>query len=97
MASTVSQMPLSLSSHNNQSLFSDHYLDDILRRSDAWRSAILQAQAFLADINRQHKHRITRIIALATNLNQQVYALFHLTPEEIQFIETSTKYNYGEV
>lgn len=42
------QLPLMLTSYNNQSLFSDHYLSDILRADEAWRHAIPQAQAFLA-------------------------------------------------
>ncbi len=54
-------------------------------------------ELFLADAQQQHQQLTTQIIALETDLNQQVYALFHLTPEEIQIIETSTKYNYGEV
>jgi hypothetical protein len=32
-----------------------------------------------------------------TELNARVYALFDLTPGEIQTIEDSTKYRYGEV
>jgi hypothetical protein len=34
---------------------------------------------------------------LKTELNQHVYRLFDLTPAEIQLIEASTKYQYGEV
>ena len=134
MASSASRIPHSLSNHNNQALFSDHYLDQILRRNQPWRSAIPQAQAFLTwlrdlyaqekaqlphykesqlednwfkpifewelfltDAQQQHQQLTTQIIALETELNQHVYALFHLTPEDIQIIETSTKYNYGEV
>jgi hypothetical protein len=140
MTTGATQLPLGLTSHNNQSLFSDHYLDDILRRSDAWREAIPQAEAFLvwlrdlyaaekaqlshynkdkledkwfkpifdrlghtewelflADAQQQHQQLTAQFIALETELNQHVYALFHLTPEEIQIIETSTKYNYGGV
>lgn len=54
-------------------------------------------ELYLADGRRQHQQLTTQIITLETELNQHVYALFHLTPEEIQIIETSTKYNYGEV
>jgi hypothetical protein len=54
-------------------------------------------ELFLADARQQHQQFTAQIIALETELNQHVYALFHLTPEEIQIIETSTKYNYGEV
>jgi hypothetical protein len=32
-----------------------------------------------------------------TDLNARVYALFDLTPAEIQLVEESTKYRYGEV
>ncbi len=48
MTVSPSQIPLNLTSHNNQSFFSDHYLNDILRRSDDWRRAIPPAQEFLA-------------------------------------------------
>lgn len=38
-----------------------------------------------------------KIIRLETSLNEQVYQLFDLIPEEIKIIEESTKYQYGEV
>ena len=44
-----------------------------------------------------HPAHPARIVALETELNAQVYALFHLTPEEIALIEAATKYRYGEV
>ncbi|HEX8681543.1 MAG TPA: hypothetical protein VF707_04465 [Ardenticatenaceae bacterium] len=44
-----------------------------------------------------HQRHTTEIIRLETALNQHVYTLFDLTPAEIQIIETSTKYRYGEV
>ena len=34
---------------------------------------------------------------LETAFNARVYALFDLTPEEINVIEETTKYRYGEV
>jgi hypothetical protein len=34
---------------------------------------------------------------LKNELNEIVYGLFDLTPEEIGIIEESTKYQYGEV
>jgi hypothetical protein len=34
---------------------------------------------------------------LETQLNEQVYALFDLSPAEIRIIEESTKYRYGDV
>ncbi|MFZ1397439.1 MAG: hypothetical protein WAS33_11100 [Candidatus Promineifilaceae bacterium] len=54
-------------------------------------------ELFLADAQQQHQQLTSQIITLETELNQHVYTLFHLTPEEIQIIETSTKYPYGEV
>ncbi len=48
MTVSASPIPLSLTSHNNQSLFSDHYLNDILRRADDWAAALAPAQEFLA-------------------------------------------------
>ena len=47
MTVSPSQMSLNLTSHQNQSLFSDHYLNDILRRSDKWRSVLPEAKVFL--------------------------------------------------
>ena len=61
MTSGAAQLPLGLTSHNNQSLFSDHYLDDILRRTDIWRNARPQAEAFLAwlrDLYAQEKAQL---------------------------------------
>jgi type I restriction-modification system DNA methylase subunit len=48
---------------------------------------------------RQAKHeQLTRaIIQLEKELNRHIYTLFDLTPTEIQLIEESTKYKYGEV
>jgi hypothetical protein len=97
MTSGATQLPLGLTSHNNQSLFSDHYLDDILRRTDNLLKERREWELFLADAQQQHQQLTSQIITLETELNQQVYALFHLTQAEIQIIETSTKYNYGEV
>jgi hypothetical protein len=42
-------------------------------------------------------YTVEAIIRLETELNQHVYRLFDLTPAEIQIIEASTKYQYGEV
>ena len=61
MPSGSTQIPLTLTSHNNQSLFSDHYLDDILRRNNVWRSAVPQAQQFLTwlrDLYAQEKAQL---------------------------------------
>jgi len=183
MTSSASQIPLSLSNHNNQALFSDHYLDDILRRTDTWRSAISQARPFLdwlRDLYAQEKAQLPHykesqlednwfkpifdrlghtwegqaaVPGLARSTKKPDFVFFpdeaarktavshqntrdyaahalavgevkawevhlskktgtqptfddqnpmfqidtYLTPEEIQIIETSTKYNYGEV
>jgi hypothetical protein len=45
----------------------------------------------------EHQRITAEIVRLETELNAHVYALFDLTPEEIQTIEESTKYSYGEV
>jgi len=45
----------------------------------------------------QHERRTAEIVRLETELNELVYGLFDLTPDEIQVIEESTKYRYGEV
>jgi type I restriction-modification system DNA methylase subunit len=45
----------------------------------------------------EHQQRTETIIRLETELNAHVYRLFDLTPAEIAIIESSTKYQYGEV
>lgn len=45
----------------------------------------------------RHQWRTAEIVRLETELNKRVYELFDLTPDEIQIIEESTKYHYGEV
>lgn len=45
----------------------------------------------------KHKRYTAEIVRLETGLNERVYALFDLMPDEIQIIEESTKYRYGEV
>lgn len=47
MDRTATQPPLELTTFNNQSLFSDHYLRDVLRPTAVWRSAIHQGREFL--------------------------------------------------
>ena len=48
--------------------------------------------------NRAEHDRLTAdIIRHETELNDRVYALFALTPDDIAVIEDSTKYRYGEV
>jgi hypothetical protein len=45
----------------------------------------------------RHDAATAQIVAHETDLNARVYALFHLTPDEIKVIETRTRYRYGEV
>ena len=54
-------------------------------------------EAWLAQRRSQHQQFTAKIIRLETELNRRVYALFDLTPAEINLIEASTKYRYGEV
>lgn len=42
-------------------------------------------------------HDPRQIIDLETELNDRVYHLYSLTPNEIHLIEETTKYRYGEV
>jgi hypothetical protein len=52
---------------------------------------------WLAEQRADHQRLTADIVRLESELNTCVYALFDLTPEEIQTIEESTKYSYGEV
>jgi hypothetical protein len=52
---------------------------------------------WLAGRRAEHERLTAEILRLETDLNARVYKLFELEPEEIQIIEESTKYNYGEV
>jgi hypothetical protein len=54
-------------------------------------------EAWFADQRAAHQRLTDEIIRRETELNARVYTLFHLTPEEVAFIEESTKYQYGEV
>jgi hypothetical protein len=54
-------------------------------------------EEWLAEQRRRHDEHTAAIIAGETALNARVYQLFDLTADEIQRIEESTKYNYGEV
>jgi hypothetical protein len=45
----------------------------------------------------EHQRLTAEIVRLETDLNAHVYSLFNLGPEEIQTIEKSNKYRYGEV
>ena len=47
MSDTPFQPQLGFSPHNNQSLFSDHYLQEILRRTPEWRALQTPAAEFL--------------------------------------------------
>lgn len=54
-------------------------------------------ELYLADAQQKHQQLTAQIITHEIELNQQVYELFHLTADEIQIIEESTKYKYGEM
>ncbi len=61
-----------------------------LKERDDW-------ETWLADRRALHEAHTAEIVRLETDLNARVYALFDLTPAEIQLVEESTKYRYGEV
>ena len=61
-----------------------------LAERDEWEDWLMGRRA-------EHQRITAEIVRLETELNTRVYALFDLTPEEIQTIEESTKYSYGEV
>jgi len=52
---------------------------------------------WLTDQRAEHRRLTDGIIALETELNDRVYRLFDLTPDEIRLIEETTKFQYGEV
>ena len=54
-------------------------------------------EEWLAKRRAEHERFTAEIVRLETDLNARVYELFDLTPEEIQTIEESTGYRYGEV
>jgi hypothetical protein len=59
---TNTQLQLDLGPHNNQSLFSDHYLNEILRRSPTWRSALDHGRSlltFLQQLYQQEQNQLT--------------------------------------
>ena len=61
-----------------------------VRDRDGWEDYLRERKA-------EHEGFTREIIRLETELNERVYALFDLTPDEIKLIEESTKYRYGEV
>lgn len=61
-----------------------------LRQRDEW-------EAWLGEQSGAHVRLTAEIVRLETDLNAAVYALFDLAPAEINLIEASTKYKYGEV
>lgn len=60
------------------------------RERDSWN-------AWLATQRVEHERLTAEIVHLETGLNERVYRLFNLTPQEVQTIEQSTEYRYGEV
>jgi hypothetical protein len=65
-------------------------LDIPLSERDEWED-------WLKERRGQHERLTGEIVRLETELNERVYELFDLTSEEIQVVEESTKYRYGEV
>jgi hypothetical protein len=61
-----------------------------LKQRDEW-------EEWLSEQRDKHGQHTAAIVAMETELNQRVNYLFDLTPAEIQLIEESTKYRYGEV
>ncbi|MFZ2419909.1 MAG: Eco57I restriction-modification methylase domain-containing protein, partial [Anaerolineae bacterium] len=61
-----------------------------VRQRDDWEEWLLSRRA-------AHEQRTAEIIRLETQLNARVYGLFDLGAAEIELIEASTKYRYGEV
>lgn len=45
----------------------------------------------------EHERLTGEIVGLETELNDRVYRLFDLTPDEIRITEETTQYAYGEV
>jgi hypothetical protein len=52
---------------------------------------------WLAGRRAEHERLTAEIVRRETELNERVYELFDLGPDEIRIIEESTKYRYGEV
>jgi hypothetical protein len=61
-----------------------------LAERDEWEN-------WLVGRREEHEWLTAEIVRLETELNARVYDLFDLTPEEVQTIEKSTTYRYGEV
>ncbi len=56
-----------------------------------------QWEAWFADQLAEHRTLTDGIIHAEEEINDRVYALFGLTPDEIRLIEESTRYRFGEV
>jgi hypothetical protein len=61
-----------------------------LKQRDDWEEWLLEQRA-------THAQHTATIMALETELNARVYALFDLAADEIALIAASTRYRYGEV
>ncbi len=61
-----------------------------VRERDEWA-------AWLEDRRHEHERLTAEMVRLETELNARVYALFDLASKEIEVIEKSPKYRYGEV
>ncbi len=73
-----------------RALLSELRDDEELAERDDWED-------WLAGQHAKHERVKAEIVRLEAELNAHVYELFELAPEEIQIIEESTKYIYGEV
>jgi hypothetical protein len=68
-----------------------HLKQDIpVRERDEW-------DAWLEERQRRHAELTEAIISAEKDINQLVYTLFDLSRSDIEVIEKSTKYSYGEV
>ena len=54
-------------------------------------------EAWFTEQRAEHQRLNDEIVGLETDLNERVYRLFDLTPDETKFIEDGTKYKYGGV
>ena len=63
MPDSAFQLPLVFKTYNNQSLFSDHYLDEILQRNAAvWQPAVAQGTQFLAWLREKYEEEKDQLL-----------------------------------
>ncbi|HFC11572.1 MAG TPA: hypothetical protein ENJ56_01915, partial [Anaerolineae bacterium] len=54
--SIMTQLSLGISSHNNHFLFSDHYLNEILKKDPRWKKAVIAAATLLPPLTDLYQH-----------------------------------------